>query len=87
MKLKVRKTSCKTCIYRNDSPLDLSMLENEVADGHAGMNGHRICHHTKTVCCRGFWNKHKDEFPMGQIAQRLEKFTGQSYIEFTDENV
>ena len=38
---------------------------------YVGFKGHRICHHTKDVCCRGFWNAHKDEFPMGQVAQRL----------------
>jgi hypothetical protein len=24
------------------------------------------------VCCRGFWDRHKDEFPGGQLAQRLD---------------
>ena len=36
---------------------------------------HRICHSQKRtgkVCCRGFWNRHKDEFAAGQIAQRLD---------------
>ena len=23
------------------------------------------------ACCRGFWNRHKDQFPLGQVAQRL----------------
>jgi hypothetical protein len=23
------------------------------------------------MCCRGFWNRHKDKFALGQIAQRL----------------
>ena len=27
--------------------------------------------HSKGLCCRGFWDAHKDEFPAGQIAQRL----------------
>ena len=26
---------------------------------------------TPTACCRGFWNRHKDEFAVGQVAQRL----------------
>jgi hypothetical protein len=33
--------------------------------------GHRICHHSNDVCCRGFWNRHKDHFSAGQLAQRL----------------
>ena len=68
---KVQKKSCSTCIYRKDSPLDLKVLEAQVADRYGGFKGHRTCHHSKDVCCRGFWNKHKDKFPLGQIAQRL----------------
>jgi hypothetical protein len=36
-----------------------------------GFKGWRVCHHSKDVCCRGFWNRHKDEFQAGQLAQRL----------------
>ena len=35
----------------------------------------RECHHAKPrsgVCCRGFWEKHKDHFTAGQLAQRLD---------------
>lgn len=67
----VQKKACETCIYRKDSPLDIKKLENDVRDKYMGFKGHRICHHSKDVCCRGFWNRHKNEFPMGQIAQRL----------------
>lgn len=69
--LKVQKKSCKTCIYRKDSPLDLKNLEKQVADNYGAFKGHRICHHSDTACCRGFWNRHKDKFALGQIAQRL----------------
>jgi uncharacterized protein (DUF3820 family) len=75
---KVQKRMCSTCIYRPDSPLDLAKLERDVADPHGGFRGHRICHHSNDVCCRGFWEAHKDEFPMGQIAQRLDM------VEFVD---
>jgi hypothetical protein len=68
---KVQKKSCSTCIYRKDSPLDLKLLEAQVADKYGGFKGHRICHHSKDVCCRGFWNRHKDKFQLGQIAQRM----------------
>lgn len=64
--LQVRKTMCATCIYRDDSPLDLAQLEAQVADDHMEgfFKGYRACHHHKgtTVCCRGFWEAHKDEF-------------------------
>jgi hypothetical protein len=70
-RLKVQAKSCRTCIYRKDSPFDLSSLEGMVRDEHIGFTGHRICHHSDDACCRGFWNRHKDAFPAGQIAQRL----------------
>ena len=67
----VQAKACATCIYRKDSPLDLAALEAQVKDKYMGFKGHRICHHSKTACCHGFWQRHRDEFPMGQIAQRL----------------
>lgn len=67
----VQAKSCETCIYRRNSPLDLKNLESQIADPHGGFSGHRICHHSRTACCRGFWNRHKNDFQIGQIAQRL----------------
>lgn len=70
---KVQAKQCATCIYHKDSPLDLQKLEADIADpymkGH--FKGHRVCHHSEDVCCRGFWNRHKDDFDAGQLAQRL----------------
>ena len=62
---------CATCIYRPDSPLDLERLEEQVRDAYGGYSGYRICHSTDDVCCRGFWEAHKDEFNVGRVAQRL----------------
>jgi hypothetical protein len=67
----VQRRPCSTCIYRKDSPLDLKSLEAQVADRHGGFKGSRICHHSDSATCRGFWNRHKDKFAAGQIAQRL----------------
>lgn len=74
MGFQVQKKKCKSCIYLPNSPLDLEKLENQVKDKNGSFNGHRQCHHTKDgnpACCRGFWDAHKDEFQLGQIAQRL----------------
>jgi hypothetical protein len=68
---KVQRRMCTTCIYRPGSSLDIVKLENDVRDKCVGFKGYRICHHSKDVCCRGFWNRHKDAFALGQIAQRL----------------
>jgi hypothetical protein len=69
--VRVQRRQCSTCIYREDSPLDLQSLEAQVEDGHGGFKGHRVCHHSEDACCAGFWARHKDNFPLGQIAQRL----------------
>lgn len=68
----VQTKMCATCIYRPGSPLDVALLESEIADGYGGFRGHRVCHHSDNVCCAGFWQRHKDSFPVGQIAQRLD---------------
>lgn len=67
----VQDKQCKTCIYRRDSSLDLKALEAQIADGRGYFKSFRVCHHSTTACCRGFWNRHKDAFQLGQIAQRL----------------
>lgn len=74
--LVVRATQCDTCIYRPDSSLDIKALEAAIADpkmkGH--FVGYRMCHTPKRksgLVCRGFWNRHKDHFDLGQLAQRL----------------
>lgn len=71
---KVKRKACATCIYRKDSPLDIRKLENDVRDNYGGFKGYRECHSPKRksgACCRGFWNRHKWKFAVGQIAQRL----------------
>ena len=81
---RVMSQACSTCIYRKDSPMDIQRLEDEVRDPHVGFRGYRVCHHAEAserVCCRGFWNAHKDEFASGQIAQRL------GLVEFVDVDV
>jgi hypothetical protein len=81
MGFKVQRRRCATCIYRKDTPLDIEKLENDVRDRYGGFKGYRVCHHSKDVCCRGFWDKHKWEFAAGQIAQRLKM------VEFVDVDI
>lgn len=79
MGFKVQRRMCTTCIYR----LDIRKLERDVADPHmAGFfRGHRICHHSRDVCCAGFWKRHKDSFTAGQLAQRL------NFVEFVEVDI
>lgn len=75
MSFKVQKKMCITCIYRPDSSLSLKQLENQVRDKHmrSHFKTYRACHHaTSNICCRGFWEAHKDHFTLGQVAQRLD---------------
>lgn len=72
----VKRRACATCIYRKDSPLDLHVLERAVADPRMPefFAGYRECHHAARgsgICCRGFWNRHRNKFTLGQLAQRL----------------
>lgn len=69
----VQAHQCATCIYKASSPLDLEKLEGEIADPHMPgfFAGFRVCHYSETACCRGFWDRHKDQFTLGQVAQRL----------------
>ena len=82
----VNKKQCDTCIYRKRDPegqklhWDTDKLEEQIKDEMGFFQGYRICHDysvgeesqdDRDVCCRGFWNRHKDKFPGGQIAQRL----------------
>jgi len=75
---RVQQKQCATCIYRDDNPLDLEYLENQVRDSYGFYSSHKTCHHSEDVCCRGFWDRHKDEFQTGQIAQRL------GFVEFVN---
>lgn len=73
--LQVQAHQCETCIYFKKSGFDIKDLEAQLADRY--MEGHfrgfRACHHApgRSVCCRGFWDRHKDHFDGGQLAQRL----------------
>jgi hypothetical protein len=70
----VQQRSCSSCIYRKDSPLDIKELEAQIADPNMRgyFKGYRVCHHSPNkTCCRGFWNRHKNKFNLGQIAIRL----------------
>lgn len=73
MAFKVQHKQCTTCIYKKSTPLRIEKLEADIADPmlRGFFTGYRICHHSDDVCCRGFWDRHKDHFTLGQLAQRL----------------
>ena len=70
----VRKTMCRTCIYRPTSRMNLEELENQVKDEHGFFVGYRVCHahdDKSQVCCRGFWEKRGAQSTPTQLADRL----------------
>ena len=73
----VMARSCETCIFRKDLHWDLDHLLAEIRDPHAEghFSSYRACHHKgagqDVAACRGFWNRYKDDFDLGQLAQRL----------------
>lgn len=71
--LDVQDRQCATCIYRVDSHFDVPALLAQIADPRmvGFFSGYRICHHSTTAVCRGFWDRHRDNFTVGQLAQRL----------------
>lgn len=80
---KVQAKRCDTCIYSKNSPLDLKQLLKDISDPNmAGFyRSYRICHHSKDACCSGFWEANKDNFPVGQVAQRLK------LVQLVDEDI
>lgn len=73
MSFQVQGKMCASCIYRPDSPLDIAELEREIADpdSEGFFTTYRQCHHSNRACCKGFWDRHRDHFQAGQIAQRF----------------
>ncbi|HSZ58474.1 MAG TPA: hypothetical protein VK797_22600 [Tepidisphaeraceae bacterium] len=70
----IQSRQCATCIYRKDLPWDIKRLEGQIADPKmAGFfKSYRVCHHARRLtCCAGFWARHKNDFTLGQLAQRL----------------
>jgi hypothetical protein len=75
----VMSRQCQTCIYRKSwQGTPVKELEDQVRETHrgaTGFKGSRICHSQERdghATCRGFWNRHRDKFAAGQIAQRLD---------------
>lgn len=72
--LQVRRTQCRTCIYRPDSPLkrELGRLEAECQDAYGHFQRYRICHtNEESAVCKGFFRTHGKNCTPIQIAERL----------------
>ena len=72
----VQHAQCETCIYRADTAYNTKKLEDRVRDPRdpRHFTTSRACHafRGRTVVCRGFWDRHAEDFDLGQIAVRLD---------------
>jgi len=88
---KVQAKVCETCIYKSGLAWRLDELLEQIADPRMPgfFASYRVCHHAPNesgICCRGFWNAHKDDFQAGQIAQRLKLVEFVDVDEMTEES-
>lgn len=67
----VQRAMCSTCIFRDDSPLHIEKILDDISDPNGGFLAHRICHHSHDACCAAFWARYRNDFQIGRIAQRL----------------
>ena len=85
----VQRRMCATCIYRPGFGRDIEALEDQARERVRGkpidfFKSYRSCHHAKNkegVCCRAFWNRHRDKCQITQLAQRLK------LVRFVDRDV
>lgn len=74
--MKVRKAQCDQCLF-SDKKIVSAKRATDVVKGCLKKDTYFICHKTQTedapgdMCCRGFWDRFKDNFNLGRIAQRL----------------
>ncbi len=72
--MKIQKTKCNQCLFSKNRIVDAKRAAEVIRDA-LGKDTYFNCHKAKIkgadVCCRGFWDAHKDNFNLGRIAQRL----------------
>lgn len=75
--MEVRKTKCDQCLF-TDNRIVSQKRAGDVVKDCLKRDTYFICHKTQTedapqdMCCRGFWDQHKNNFNLGRIAQRLQ---------------
>ena len=75
MSFKVRKHRCKTCIFGSRVNWNLEELLDMIRDPEnpESFTSYRVCHddqdNVPERCCRGFWDKHRNDFLLGRVAQ------------------
>jgi hypothetical protein len=77
--LKVQKKRCNECLFGDNFVVSCEERRDEVIRDALAKDSYFVCHKSsisnkkkdEDVCCRGYWDAHKDDFNLGRIAQRL----------------
>jgi len=67
---RVQGSKCDQCLF-SDNKIVNDDRKEEVLRTTLKKDTFFVCHKTDDVCCKGYWDKYKDKFTVGQIAQRL----------------
>lgn len=76
--MKVQKEKCNQCLFTKNMVVKNNARRTEIIKGALAKDTFFVCHKSSIakdghgdVCCRGFWDKFKNDFNLGRIAQRL----------------
>ena len=67
---RVKTQQCNQCLF-SDNKIVNDARKEEVLRTTLKKDSFFVCHKTDDVCCKGYWDSHKNDFTVGQIAQRL----------------
>ena len=72
--MKVRKTACDQCLFSKNR-IVWAVRKNNILRSCLKEDSYFICHKAtieeQDICCRGYWDRFKDQFNLGRIVQRL----------------
>lgn len=71
--IKIQKTKCDQCLFTKNRIVTLERAKEAVKD-ILDNDSYFCCHKSmdnNDVCCRGFWDAHKNDFSLGRLLQHL----------------
>lgn len=74
--MNIQKAKCDQCLFTKNMVVKNNTRRTEIIKSALNNDTYFICHKSSIasngdVCCRGFWDKFKNDFNLGRIAQRL----------------
>lgn len=74
--MRVQKTKCNQCLFTKNRVVSEEVAAKIIKTA-LKKDTYFNCHKTQVkglksnVCCKGFWDAHKNNFNLGRVAQRL----------------